>query len=224
MDTEKVCLILDELSGIYQGGAYPGRSSEGLNPEWPCDPFHVLIATILSQRTKDDNTRKASDALFNRFGTLDAIADADESEVAGLIRPAGFPNQKAKAIIGCCRMIKDEYGGEVPEDTDEMMRLPMVGRKTAACVRSYAMLIPSVCVDTHVHRIANLMGLVSTRNPEETEFALMDITPRDRWSDINRYLVRHGQEICIPNHPRCSRCTVSHMCDHYADTCVAKQS
>ena len=155
--------------------------------------------------------------MFNRFGTLDAIADADESEVAELIRPAGFPNQKAKAIIGCCRMIRDEYGGKVPEDTDEMMRLPMVGRKTAACVRSYAMLIPSVCVDTHVHRIANLMGLVSTRNPEETEFALMDITPRDRWSDINRYLVRHGQVVCIPNHPRCDRCKVSGYCRHHLD-------
>ena len=100
MDTEKVCLILDELSGIYHGGAYPGRSSEGLNPEWPCDPFHVLIATILSQRTKDDNTRNASDALFNRFGTLDAIADADESEVAGLIRPAGFPTRRPRPSSG----------------------------------------------------------------------------------------------------------------------------
>lgn len=214
MDPGKICLILDELSKIYQGGAYPGRSSEGLNPEWPCDPFHVLVATILSQRTKDDNTRKASDALFNRFDTIDAIADADADEVASLIRPAGFPNQKAKAIIGCCRILRDEYGGEVPEATEELLRLPMVGRKTAACVRSYAMLIPSVCVDTHVHRIANLMGLVSTRNPEDTEFALMAITPEDRWSDINRYLVRHGQEICIPNHPRCSKCPVSHMCDH----------
>lgn len=214
MDSGKICLILDELSKIYLGGAYPGRSSEGLNPEWPCDPFHVLIATILSQRTKDDNTRKASDALFNAYGTLDEIAEADVDDVARLIRPAGFPNQKSKAIVECCRIIRDVYGGSVPEDTDELVKLPMVGRKTAACVRSYAMLIPSVCVDTHVHRIANLMGLVSTSDPEKTEFALMDMTPRDRWSDINRYLVRHGQEICIPNHPRCHKCPVSSMCDY----------
>lgn len=221
MDPEEICLILDELSKIYQGGAYPGRSSEGLNPEWPCDPFHVLIATILSQRTKDDNTRKASDALFHRYDDIHSIAEADVEEVASLIRPAGFPNQKAKAIIGCCRMLRDEYDGRVPEETEELVRLPMVGRKTAACVRSYAMMIPSVCVDTHVHRIANLMGMVKTRNPEETEFALMEITPRERWSDINRYLVRHGQEICIPNHPRCGRCPVSHMCAHHSDTPVA---
>lgn len=214
MGSEEICLILDELSKIYQGGAYPGRSSEGLNPEWPCDPFHVLIATILSQRTKDDNTRRASDALFSEYDSIDELADADTSRVASLIRPAGFPNQKGKAIVGCCRMLRDQYGGRVPEETEELIKLPMVGRKTAACVRSYAMCIPSVCVDTHVHRIANLMGLVDTKTPEETEYALMEITPRDRWSDINRYLVRHGQEICIPNHPRCDRCPVSAYCDH----------
>ena len=214
MDGQDVSVILDRMAEVYTGGAYPGRNSEGLNPEWPCDPFHVLIATILSQRTKDDNTRKASDNLFRAHPTMESIADADVEEVAELIRPAGFPNQKAKAIVKCCRVLIDDYGGEVPEDTDEMCRLPMVGRKTAACVRSYAMLIPSVCVDTHVHRISNLMGLVSTTDPESTEYALMEITPKERWSDINRYLVRHGQEVCIPNHPRCAKCMVRDMCAH----------
>lgn len=214
MDPEQICDILNILSGKYDQGAYPGRSSEGLNPEWPCDPFHVLIATILSQRTRDDNTRRASDNLFRRYDSIDALADADPDRVAELIRPAGFPKQKAAAIVSCCRMLRDRYGGEVPEDTDELLKLPMVGRKTAACVRSYAMDIPSVCVDTHVHRIANLMGLVDTRNPEETEFALMAITPRERWSDINRYLVRHGQVVCLPNHPHCERCDVRMYCRH----------
>ena len=213
MAGKDICLILDTLAPEYDKGAYPGRSSEGLNPEWPCDPFHVLIATILSQRTKDDNTRKASDNLFRRYGTLEAIADADLETVVQLIRPAGFPRQKGSAIIDCCRMLRDEYGSEVPSDTDELLKLPMVGRKTAACVRSYAMDIPSVCVDTHVHRISNLIGLVHTRTPEETEYCLMLITPEDRWSDINRYLVRHGQVVCIPNHPRCGRCSIRPMCD-----------
>lgn len=174
----------------------------------------MLISTILSQRTKDDNTRKASDRLFNEYGSIEALAEADPARVAELIRPAGFPNQKAKAVVECCRVLRDEYGGVVPEDTDELVKLPMVGRKTAACVRSYAMGIPSVCVDTHVHRISNLMGLVDTRTPEETEYALMAITPRDRWSDINRYLVRHGQVVCLPNHPHCERCPVSMYCRH----------
>ena len=217
MAEQDITVILDRMAGVYTGGAYPGRNSEGLNPEWPCDPFHVLIATILSQRTKDDNTRKASDNLFRKYPTIEAIADANPADVAVLIRPAGFPNQKAKAITECCRILRDQYGCRVPEDTDEMTKLPMVGRKTAACVRSYAMEIPSVCVDTHVHRISNLMGLVRTKTPEETEYALMELTPRERWSDINRYLVRHGQEICQPNRPHCDRCMVSDMCQYAID-------
>ena len=217
MAENKVCAILDLMSKEYNKGCYPGRNSEGLNPEWPPDPFHVLIATILSQRTKDDNTRKASDNLFHKYDSIEAIADADVEDVAQLIRPAGFPMQKAKAIVSCCQKLRDEYGCKVPEDTEEMMKLPMVGRKTAACVRSYAMDIPSVCVDTHVHRIANLMGLVDTKDPEATEFALMEITPRERWSDINRYIVRHGQVICIPNHMRCQRCMVTDYCKYYSE-------
>ncbi|MDR3205751.1 MAG: endonuclease III [Candidatus Methanoplasma sp.] len=208
-----IAKILDALSSEYGGGAYPGRSSEGLNPEWECDPFHVLIATILSQRTRDDNTRKASDSLFRKYGTMEAIAAADADDVAILIRPAGFPTQKARAIVECCRILIGEHGGTVPSETEDLLLLPMVGRKTAACVRSYAMGIPSVCVDTHVHRISNLMGLVHTKDPEATEFELMRIAPQDRWSDINRYIVRHGQEVCLPRRPRCEKCVVRGMCD-----------
>jgi len=207
-----IVLILDRLKAVYGEGAYPGRSSEGLSPAWPCDAFHVLIATILSQRTKDDNTRKASDALFTRYGTPEAIAAADPADVAVLIRPAGFPQQKAKALVACCRELCGRYGGEVPAETEELVTLPMVGRKTAACVRSYAMGLPSVCVDTHVQRIANLMGLVDTQKPEETEYALMALTPEARWSDINRYFVRHGQLTCRPRHPHCERCAVRELC------------
>lgn len=213
MAEKDICWILDTLSSEYNRGAYPGRSSEGLNPEWPADPFHVLIATILSQRTRDDNTRKASDALFHLYNSVEDLADADLEKVAEAIRPAGFPRQKGKAIIECCRILRDEYGSEVPEDTDELLKLPMVGRKTAACVRSYAMDIPSVCVDTHVHRISNLMGLVKTKDPTETEFRLMELTPKNRWNDINRYLVRHGQVVCLPTKRKCDKCSVSIMCD-----------
>ncbi len=217
MAENKVCAILDLMAKEYNKGCYPGRNSEGLNPEWPPDPFHVLIATILSQRTKDDNTRKASDNLFHKYDSIEAIADADMDDVAQLIRPAGFPAQKAKGIVECCRRLRDEYGSQVPSETEELLKLPMVGRKTAACVRSYAMNLPSVCVDTHVHRISNLMGLVDTKDPEETEYALMAITPEERWNDINRYIVRHGQVICIPNHMRCQRCMVTDFCRYYSE-------
>ena len=217
MAENKVCMILDLMAKEYNKGCYPGRNSEGLNPEWPPDPFHVLIATILSQRTKDDNTRKASDTLFHKYDSIEAIADADMDDVAQLIRPAGFPAQKAKGIVECCRRLRDEYGSQVPSETEELLKLPMVGRKTAACVGSYAMNLPSVCVDTHVHRISNLMGLVDTKDPEETEYALMAITPEERWNDINRYIVRHGQVICIPNHMRCQRCMVTYFCRYYSE-------
>ena len=206
--------ILDALAPLYGRGAYPGRSAEGLNPRWEADPFHVLIATILSQRTKDANTRRASDNLFSEYDSIDELAEADEEAVCELIRPAGFPRQKASGIVSCCRVLRDEHGGTVPSGTEELLSLPMVGRKTAACVQAYAMGIPAVCVDTHVHRISNMMGLVDTKNPEETEYALMEMTPRERWTDINRYIVRHGQEICLPNRPRCGQCPVSQHCDH----------
>ncbi len=214
MAEKDVCRLLNILSEEYDG-AFPGRSAEGLGPDWPADPFHVLIATILSQRTRDENTRRASDRLFGAYGTLESLATADPEAVEELIRPAGFPKQKAKGIVDCCRLLLDEHGGEIPRTTEELTALPMVGRKTAACVMSYAMGIPAVCVDTHVHRIFNLMGFVDTRNPEETERELMAMTPMERWIDINRYAVRHGQETCLPNRPRCDRCKVSQMCDHF---------
>ncbi|MCL2143672.1 MAG: endonuclease III [Methanomassiliicoccaceae archaeon] len=208
-------VILDRLSREHGRGAYPGRSSEGLSPEWDASPFHVLMATILSQRTKDNNTRKASDALFKRFDSIEQIASADIDEISELIRPAGFPKQKGKALIDVCNILTEQYNSTVPSDIDELLKLPMVGRKTANCVRSYAFGIQAICVDTHVHRIANLMGLVSTRSPDETEFELMKITPEDRWSDVNRYIVRHGQTVCLPNNPKCDKCSIADMCDYY---------
>lgn len=217
MAEKDICWILDTLSKEYSEGAYPGRSSEGLSPRWQPDPFHVLIATILSQRTRDDNTRRASDALFREFDSIEAIADADPKRVEELIRPAGFPAQKSKALIETCRELIERFRSSVPSSTEDLLSLPMVGRKTAACVQSYAFNIPAICVDTHVHRISNLMGLVHTKDAEHTEYALMDITPKDRWSDINRYLVRHGQVVCIPNRPRCEKCSVSGMCDFFIE-------
>lgn len=215
MAEKDICWVLDTLSKEYNEGAYPGRSSEGLSPRWQPDPFHVLIATILSQRTRDDNTRKASDNLFSRFDSVEAIANADVDEIASLVRPAGFPAQKAKAIKETCQRLRDEYDSVVPCTTEELLDLPMVGRKTAACVLSYAFNIPAVCVDTHVHRIMNLMGFVHTKDPESTEYALMEMTPKERWSDINRYIVRHGQVVCLPNHPKCDRCSIQRMCDFF---------
>lgn len=218
MAEKDVVLILDTLAAAVGEGAYPGRSSEGTRPSWEGDPFKVLIATMLSQRTRDDNTRRASDGLFARYGTPEALAAADPAAVEELIRPAGFPRQKAKAVIECSRILVERFGSRVPESAEDLMSLPLVGRKTAACVRSYAFGLPAVCVDTHVHRISNLIGLVDTADPAATEDRLMAITPESRWSDINRLLVRHGQLTCLPRSPRCDGCPVGPWCDHRASS------
>jgi len=175
-------------------------------------PFHVLIATVLSHRTKDEVTHVASKRLFRAFPTPAALASADPAEVARLIKPVGFYNRKAKAVVAVARGLEARFGGEVPADVDAMVTLPSVGRKTANVVMVNGFRIPAVAVDTHVHRISNRMGWVRTRTPEETEAALRRVAPRDTWLQINDALVNHGREVCKPIGPRCSACPVLSRC------------
>ncbi|MGE4274811.1 MAG: endonuclease III [Candidatus Methanomethylophilaceae archaeon] len=214
MAESKMTVVLDILSGLYQEGVYPGRSDQSGPPSWPRDPFHVLIATVLSQRTRDENTRRAADQLFRSYPDLNSMAEAEATELESLIRPAGFPRQKAKAIRELCRHLRDESHGQVPADMDSLLQLPMVGRKTANCVLAYGFGQDAICVDTHVHRICNLMGEVDTKTPDETEAALRAQVPQERWRDINRYLVRHGQVVCLPGRERCQECAVLSLCRH----------
>ena len=214
MAESKMSLVLDRLAPIYKEGVFPGRSDQSGPPSWPDDPFHVLIATVLSQRTRDENTRRAADKLFQALPDIVSMAQADPLAMEDLIRPAGFPRQKAVAIQRICQEILDSFQGEVPSDIDSLLRLPMVGRKTANCVLAYGFGMDAICVDTHVHRISNLLGEVSTRSPDETEMALRAKVPQSRWRDINRYLVRHGQVLCLPGRERCQECPVQDLCDH----------
>lgn len=207
-------LILSLVRKVCPEGVFPGRN-KGEVSDWPTDPFHVLISTVLSQRTKDANTFAASSALFQRFNKPEELAHADLSEIANLIRPAGFPQTKAKAIKEIGRRLHMEMGGEVPDDIESLLSLPMVGRKTANCVLAYAFHEPAICVDTHVHRISNRIGLVSTKNAEATEMALVKVVPRDLWIDVNSLLVRFGQSVCLPRNPRCSICPVAPHCDYF---------
>jgi endonuclease-3 len=127
--------------------------------------------------------------------------------------PAGFYKQKARSIIAASAMIRDSFGSNVPDNMDDLLSLPGVGRKTANCVLAYGFGKPAIAVDTHVHRISNLMGLVKTQEPEDTEQALMRRIAKELWLDINRLLVRHGQTVCLPIKPRCGSCSISHLCD-----------
>jgi endonuclease-3 len=171
---------------------------------------------VLSQRTKDENTSNASKRLFAEYDTSSEIASAPLDELEELVRPAGFPKVKAAAVKEIARRISEEHGGCVPNDMEILLTLPLVGRKTANCVLAYAFGEDAICVDTHVHRISNRIGLVNTKNPDVTEKALREIVPRVMWRDVNRLLVVFGQKVCLPRYPRCGECPVRTHCDYFA--------
>ncbi len=176
------------------------------------DPFRLLVACVISLRTKDAVTAAASARLFAVAATAAAVAGLSKARIAKLIFPAGFYNTKAGQIREFSRRIAAVHDGRVPADLDALLAFPGVGRKTANLVLGLGFGIPAICVDTHVHRISNRLGLVSTRTPEQTEHALEALLPRRYWIDINDLLVTFGQQICHPTSPRCSSCPLAPRC------------
>lgn len=200
--------VLDRLSGLYGTGdwrvPYLRDHAE--------DPFQVLIGTILSQRTRDANTDRASAQLFARYPDVSSLARARPADIEPLIRATGYYRTKARAICATAHQILNRFGGAVPRDLDSLLTLPGVGPKTANCVLVFGYGEPAVPVDTHVHRISNRLGVVRTRSPEETEAALRRVVPRRFWIPLNPLLVQHGQNLCRPNRPLCPACPISDMC------------
>jgi endonuclease-3 len=178
------------------------------------EPFRVLVSTILSQRTRDENTDRASSSLFSKYRTPREIAEAPVERIEKLIRPAGFYRVKARKIQATARMVLGTYGGKVPSTLEELLTLPGVGQKTANCVLAYAFGIPALPVDVHVHRISNRIGIVSTRSPEETEERLTGLYPPDVWSELSLLFIRFGRDICQPRIPKCKRCGLVEICDY----------
>jgi endonuclease-3 len=175
-------------------------------------PFRVLVSTVISARTKDEVTAEASARLFSRAASPAEMARLQERTIAKLIFPAGFYRTKARAIRALSGKIANELGGRVPDTIEGLLALPGVGRKTANLVVTHGFGKPGICVDTHVHRIANRLGAVRTRNPHETEFALRAVLPKRHWLEINELLVTYGKRVCAPVSPFCSRCAVSDRC------------
>jgi endonuclease-3 len=175
-------------------------------------PFRILIATILSLRTKDTLTAVVAPRLFAVADTPAAMLALGVERIAELIYPVGFYRVKARQIVAICQILLERYGGEVPSDLDELLKLPGVGRKTANLVVTAGFGLPGICVDIHVHRICNRWGYVQTRTPEETEMALRARLPQRYWIPINRLLVTLGQNICHPTSPRCSICPIRDLC------------
>lgn len=182
-----------------------------------CDPYRVLVRTILSQRTRDENTDQATNNLFAKYKDIYEVAEAPIDDIKELIRPAGFYNVKAARIQEVSQILIDQYGGVVPDTVEEMLKLPGVGRKTANCVMVFAFELPAIPVDTHVHRISNRLGLVNTKDPEDTEDELKKIAPKDLWIKLNDLMVQFGQNICKPISPQCDICPCSEICDYYND-------
>ena len=185
------------------------------------DPFRILIGTILSHRTKDENTARASENLFAKYKTPYELASADPDVVRKLIHPSGFYNMKTRNIMRASQQLVSDFGGQVPDTVEELLTIHSVGRKTANCVLVYAFNKPAIPVDTHVHRISNRLGLVRTKTPEETEEALVKSVPKRYWLDLNDLFVRFGQTTCKPIGPRCSSCTLTSDCPYYRNV-VAK--
>jgi len=177
------------------------------------DPFQVTIATLLSARTQDATTFAASERLFARASTPEAMSKLTVTQIQKLIYPVSFYRYKARYIKATCAKLVKDFGGTIPHTMEELLTLPGVGRKTANLVLILAYRsVKNICVDTHVHRIANRLGWVKTNTPEETEQGLYAATESRWWPYINLYLVTWGQNVCKPVYPRCGDCAIAAEC------------
>jgi endonuclease-3 len=176
--------------------------------------FQVLISTVISQRNRDEITEKISRRLFKKYPTAGLLARASPGDIERCIRQANFYRTKARAISCIAKRIESDYNCFVPENIEELMKLPLVGRKTANCVLVYAFRKNAIPVDTHVHRISNRIGIVRSTNPEETEKQLREKIPEKYWGRMNNIFVMHGKKLCRSIHPECFKCPISEFCKY----------
>ena len=176
------------------------------------DPFSVLISTVISLRTKDDVTLKASQRLLEKAPDPQSMLSLSEEQISELIFPAGFYKRKAVQIRTIAQTLVDEYDGKVPADAELLMKLPGVGIKTANLTLNLGFGIDAICVDCHVHQISNRLGWIGTKAPEESEKVLQTIMPRRFWIPLNELLVSYGQEVCTSVSPKCSLCHENGVC------------
>ena len=179
------------------------------------DPFWIMITTILSHRTKDEVSNLAGRNLHEKYHSAYNLSKASEEEVSKLISKVGFANVKAKRVIGAAQIVINDFEGKVPNDIDLLMKIPGIGRKTANVILSDAFAIPSIAVDTHVHRISNRIGLCNTTKPDNTEECLKKVIPQDLWLGFNPTLVEFGKTICKPITPKCSVCNITEYCNYF---------
>ena len=209
MTIKDIDAVIERLREAYKGFVEPIVTKVAKDN----DPYKVLVSTVLSLRTKDATTMEASFRLFEKADTVEKLNNLSESEIEKLIYPVGFYKTKAKNLKKIAKTIIEKYNSKVPCDMEELLKLPNVGRKTANLVLAKGYNIPAVCVDIHVHRISNRLGLITTKNPLETEMKLREILPEKYWIEYNDLLVPFGQNICKPISPFCSICPIIAFCD-----------
>jgi len=178
------------------------------------DPFSVLVGTVISLRTRDAVTATVTERVLKKAPDPKTMISVNTEDLAELLRPAGFFNRKARQLKLISEIILNKHDGRVPHRREQLEMLPGVGGKTAAFVLSMGYGIPAICVDVHVHRISNRLGLVETGTPEETEKELMRLMPVDLWIPLNHVFVRFGQQICLPRRPACTVCPLNDWCGY----------
>jgi endonuclease-3 len=190
---------------------------ESVYPEADCElsfasTFQLLIAVVLSAQTTDKSVNQVTKILFEDYPDLEALLHLDTDKLELILKRVGMYKTKARHVVALCKMLKEEFNGEVPETFDELVRLPGVGRKTANVVLSNAFGQPAIAVDTHVFRVANRIGLVQGSDPLKTELALMQVLPREKWSLMHHLLIWHGRRQCFARNPACTTCGLKYLC------------
>lgn len=182
------------------------------------DPYQLAVATILSAQCTDKRVNMITPAFFRKFPTPRHLAEAEQDEVFELIRSCSYPNNKAKNLLGMARKLVSDYGGVLPEDPDEMEKLPGIGRKTANVLASVLYNQPRLAVDTHVHRVAARIGLTTNaKNPLQTERQLVKHIPEHLIPVAHHWLILHGRYVCVARNPRCSACGVTSLCRYFVN-------
>lgn len=205
---EKALLAVNALKEKYPD------SICSLNAE---NPLQLIIATRLSAQCTDARVNLVTPALFEKYKTVEDFANADLSDVENLIHSCGFFRAKAKDIIGMCKKMIAEFGGEVPDTIEKLTSLPGVGRKTANLIMGDVYGQPAVVADTHLIRISNLLGLASSKDPFKVEMQLREILPPEESNDFCHRCVLHGRETCISGRPKCESCVMNGFCSHYSE-------
>ncbi|WP_367565993.1 endonuclease III [Lacrimispora sp.] len=204
MRKEQVKNILETLDRVY------GITKDGF---YHHQPWQLLAAIMLSAQSTDKQVEEALPSLFQRFQTVEQMAEAPLEEIEDSIRAIGLYKNKARNLKKCCAQIAEEYGGEVPQDIDKLLTLAGVGRKTATLFLADAYGIPGVTVDTHVFRISRRMGWASGKNPVEVELELQKVLPEEYWNRINFQLIYHGRSVCMARKAKCGECVLAEWCE-----------